>query len=104
LPPQGSKVLDLCCGSGPFTFSLERLGYKVTGVDWDEKMIELAEKHRSKNRLHSKFLLGDVEHLDFADSSFDAVVFLGNPLPHFDIDPFGPAATETLPILTRKCV
>lgn len=101
LPSAGSKILDLCCGSGPFTFALETLGYDVTGIDIDDNMVALARKYAARNKLHSKILLGDAERLEFPASSFDAVIFLGNPLPHFDIDPFGRAAKGAHRVLKR---
>lgn len=42
LPP-GSKVLDLGCGTGsPIALYLAQQGYRVTGIDQSEKMIEIA--------------------------------------------------------------
>ena len=38
----GSKVLDLCCGSGHVTKELIARGYEVTGVDSSAALIEIA--------------------------------------------------------------
>ena len=38
----GGRVLDLACGTGGHAVELARLGFRVTGVDLDGAMIELA--------------------------------------------------------------
>jgi SAM-dependent methyltransferase len=40
----GSRVLDLCCGSGHVSRELVRRGYEVTGVDSSAALIELARR------------------------------------------------------------
>lgn len=40
----GSRVVDVCCGSGHVTQELARRGYRVTGVDSSAEMIALARK------------------------------------------------------------
>jgi SAM-dependent methyltransferase len=40
----GSRVLDLCCGSGHVTQELVRRGYDVTGVDNSAELIALARR------------------------------------------------------------
>ena len=44
LPP-GSTVLDLCCGTGQLAAELSRQGYRTTGLDGSEGMIEIARKN-----------------------------------------------------------
>ena len=44
LPP-GSAVLDLCCGTGQLVAELSRQGYRTTGLDGSEGMIEIARKN-----------------------------------------------------------
>lgn len=44
LPP-GSAVLDLCCGTGQLAAELSRRGYRTTGLDGSEQMIEIAKKN-----------------------------------------------------------
>ena len=45
---RGRLVLDLACGEGYNTRILARKGAKVTGVDFSEKLIELAKREESK--------------------------------------------------------
>src|SRR4051794_22373065 len=42
--PQGSRVLDVCCGSGHVTRELIRRGYAVTAVDASAELIALAKR------------------------------------------------------------
>jgi putative addiction module CopG family antidote len=44
LPP-GCAVLDLCCGTGQLAAELSRQGYRTTGLDASEGMIEIARKN-----------------------------------------------------------
>jgi SAM-dependent methyltransferase len=45
--PRGSKrVVDLGCGCGFQAIPLARLGYSVTGVDLDRKLLEELEQHK----------------------------------------------------------
>ena len=41
---KGLKVLDLACGEGYNTRILARKGAKVIGIDFSEKLVELAKK------------------------------------------------------------
>jgi len=36
---EGATILDLGCGTGRITHPLVRLGHRVTGVDFDERML-----------------------------------------------------------------
>lgn len=47
LVPVGSAVLDAGCGTGRISLRLAELGYLVTGVDNDPRMLALARRHES---------------------------------------------------------
>jgi demethylmenaquinone methyltransferase/2-methoxy-6-polyprenyl-1,4-benzoquinol methylase len=76
----GDRALDLCCGTGDISFALARQGADVTGLDFSEKMLEVAQgrlqnakgetRARAKNL---KFIQGDAAQIPFPDNSFDAV-------------------------------
>lgn len=72
--PTGGRALDLCCGTGDIAFALAARGAEVTGLDFSEKMLEVAQHRLQKAKLPGlKFVQGDAGQLPFADNSFDAV-------------------------------
>jgi len=70
----GDRALDLCCGTGDIAFALARQGAEVSGLDFSEKMLEVARgrlQHAKAGNL--KFIQGDAGQIPFPDNSFDAV-------------------------------
>lgn len=83
------RVLDAACGSGGHALWLARQGYEVAGADVSPGMIELARQKAIAQALDVSFVVADLDSLSSAlplsDSStpvFDAVLCLGNSLPH----------------------
>jgi len=70
----GKKALDIGTGRGHFALYLAKLGFDVTGVDISDKMIHHAKCHAEEKKLGVNFLVGDAEHLQFDDNTFDVVV------------------------------
>jgi demethylmenaquinone methyltransferase/2-methoxy-6-polyprenyl-1,4-benzoquinol methylase len=64
----GDKVLDACCGTGDLAIAAARVGGKVTGLDFSERMLERARRKAPE----LEWVSGDVLALPFADASFDA--------------------------------
>ena len=73
----GARALDLCCGTGDIAFALARRGAETTGLDFSEKMLEVAESRRlNRSKLKTqnlKFICGDAQQIPFPDGSFDIV-------------------------------
>jgi ubiquinone/menaquinone biosynthesis C-methylase UbiE len=67
-------LLDVGTGPGIVAFMLAELGYRVTGVDFSEKMLSNAIRNNEILGLDVNFKKGDAENLPFADEAFDAVV------------------------------
>lgn len=66
---KGSKILDVCCGTGGQAFAFGRRGYSVTGIDLSEDMLEIAER---RNRYRNvRFMLADAINIPFRDNYFD---------------------------------
>ena len=66
----GASILDIGCGAGvPATRGLAGR-FTVTGVDASSEMIRLAQA----NVPSATFVHRDITSVDFADSSFDAVI------------------------------
>ncbi len=74
----GMKILDVCTGTGDFPiFITQKLGesIEIIGVDFSEKMLEIARKKNQKYK-NIEFINVDALNLPFNDSTFDAV-FIG---------------------------
>jgi demethylmenaquinone methyltransferase / 2-methoxy-6-polyprenyl-1,4-benzoquinol methylase len=74
----GDHALDLCCGTGDIAFALAQCGAEVTGLDFSDKMLEVAQTRLQKllprtTGQNIKLLQGDAQQLSFPDNSFDAV-------------------------------
>jgi SAM-dependent methyltransferase len=74
--PEGAKVLEVGCGPGRLSILLARHGLRVTGLDLDPEMIELARANAdaASNGGTPSFVVGNVSALSFPDESFDLVV------------------------------
>ncbi|HEX9417005.1 MAG TPA: class I SAM-dependent methyltransferase [Gaiellaceae bacterium] len=65
----GDRVLDACCGTGDLAVAAERLGGRVTGLDFSERMLERARRKSGS----IEWVLGDLLALPFEEGAFDAV-------------------------------
>ena len=86
---QPLDVLDAACGSGMHAIALAELGYQVSGADLYLEMIEKAWANAAQagQKVHFKAAgFGDLRQA-FGKDKFDALLCLGNSLPH--------ATTET---------
>jgi len=67
-------VLDLACGEGYNARILARKGAKVTGVDFSEKLIQLARREEAKEKLDICYHVLDAADLKkFSSNHFDVV-------------------------------
>jgi len=74
----GDIALDLCCGTGDIALALAQRGAETIGLDFSEKMLEVAETRRQKENRKSqianlKFIQGDAQQIPFPENSFDIV-------------------------------
>lgn len=63
------RALDVACGTGRHTAHLGARGHRVTAVDSSPAMLA-----RARSKADASYLVADLAHLPFGDSSFDAVV------------------------------
>ena len=84
------KVLDLCCGQGRHSLELASKGFQsVTGFDYSQFLLDTAKKRLAEKRATNSafpdvtFVQGDARALPFDDSTFDAVLCLGNSFGYF---------------------
>jgi demethylmenaquinone methyltransferase/2-methoxy-6-polyprenyl-1,4-benzoquinol methylase len=84
----GDIALDLCCGTGDIALALARQGAETTGLDFSEKMLEVAKIRNQKSEARSRklkpptsisclpspnFIQGDAQQLPFPEKFFDIV-------------------------------
>ncbi|CAM3210074.1 demethylmenaquinone methyltransferase [Lactococcus hircilactis] len=74
---KGLTVLDLCCGTGDWTFDLADAVGKdgtVFGLDFSENMLEIAkEKSLQRHDQNISWIQGNALALPFEDETFDVV-------------------------------
>jgi ubiquinone/menaquinone biosynthesis C-methylase UbiE len=81
--PRGASVLDLCCGMGRHSMALADFGYKVTGVDLSDVLLQEAVKRDA--RCEVTWVKADMRNVPL-DMRFDAVVNLFTSFGYFDSD------------------
>jgi demethylmenaquinone methyltransferase/2-methoxy-6-polyprenyl-1,4-benzoquinol methylase len=83
-PQPGQRALDLCCGTGDLALALAAYGAQVTGLDFSERMLDVAvartantPPHAPRSTLHAPpapvFIRADAQRLPFPANSFDIV-------------------------------
>lgn len=70
---RGSAILDVPCGEGRVSIELGRRGYKVTGVDFSDHFISLAEGKAKAAGVDGEWRLEDMRDLSF-EGRFDAAI------------------------------
>lgn len=66
----GMEILEIGSGPGNFSDLLSKKGAKVNGIDFSEKMVDVA----IKNFPHINFSQANAEEIPFKDNMFDVVV------------------------------
>jgi len=70
-PAAGESLIDVGCGTGYFTRRFALDGHRVTGLDRDPSMLEVARAHRAADE---RYVRGDARALPFSDGQFDCCV------------------------------
>jgi ubiquinone/menaquinone biosynthesis C-methylase UbiE len=78
---RGRRVLEVGCGAGYDAYEFCRNGASYTGIDITPQNIERTKKHLGLVGFEADIRLGDAEHLDFPDESFD-LAFSNGVLHH----------------------
>ena len=79
------RVLDAACGTGHHALALARQGYQVVGADLSAPMIERARQNairRVSATADVTFTVAGLGEMASMGDTFDAVLCLGNSLPH----------------------
>ena len=70
----GSRVADVCCGTGDLSFSLSRKSQgMILGADFCHPMLSIARNKSAHTTRGVHFLEADTMRLPFGDQSLDAV-------------------------------
>ncbi len=69
---KGKDLLDIACGEGSFAVAMSKLGYKVTGIDQSQRMIDLAQERANAEKVSVKFQVEDMRSFSFFEA-FDLV-------------------------------
>ena len=64
----GSKILDVCCGTGDIAIALKAKGCEAIGLDFSPAMLEVAKKKFPEG---IAWIQGNAMDLPFEDNSFD---------------------------------
>jgi SAM-dependent methyltransferase len=70
--PQGSSILDLCCGHGRHAIPLAH-AYQVTGQDLSEVFLREAEAEANARGVQVRWVHSDMRHIPF-ENEFDAAI------------------------------
>jgi SAM-dependent methyltransferase len=83
-PSTMPKVLDAACGTGMHAIALARSGFDCAGADLSPKMIKKAQANAQAAGVKVNFKVAGFGtlHQHFAEPPFDALLCLGNSLPH----------------------
>ncbi|SDD26398.1 Methyltransferase domain-containing protein [Paenibacillus sp. UNCCL117] len=81
--PEGSEVLDLCCGMGRHSMALTGFGFRVTGVDLSEVLLTEARKLDEGGEV--VWVRGDMREVPL-EGPYDAVVNLFTSFGYFEED------------------
>lgn len=92
----GERVLDVACGNGNAALAAARRFARVTGVDYQARLLDHARARAATERYEIDFREGDAEALAFDDASFDVVLSTCGAM-------FAPDQTRAAAELVRVC-
>lgn len=67
-------VLDIACGTGNATIPAVRLGARVTGLDFQPDLLEIARRRAAEAKVKIDWVEGDAQNLPFEDAGFDRTI------------------------------
>jgi ubiquinone/menaquinone biosynthesis C-methylase UbiE len=80
---KGDKILEVSFGNGYLMKQYASDKYDIYGIDYNEKMIEIASNKMAKTTITAHLSQANVENLPFPDNTFDTVIntmaFTGYP-------------------------
>ena len=77
------RVLDVACGNGMHAMMLAGMGVSVTAADISEAMLDQARRRSAEAGLAVRWLHAPMQEIaKHVEGPFDAILCLGNSLPH----------------------
>ncbi|MBI4046795.1 MAG: methyltransferase domain-containing protein [Devosia nanyangense] len=70
---EGRAALDLACGTAVISHLLNDLGFRVTGADWSEAMLEQARNKARQRGTNIRFIMRDAENTMEPRESYDVI-------------------------------
>ena len=83
--PAGGEVLDLACGFGRHAIGMAALGYRVTGVDFNPRYLEIATADAASAGVRVTWRTGDMRELGY-ERAFDGVYSFFTSFGYFEDD------------------
>ncbi|MEM1030151.1 MAG: methyltransferase domain-containing protein [Myxococcota bacterium] len=80
---KGARILDLACGNGVHAVELSSRGYQVVGVDYSDKMLDLARAYNNQRGTSVSFIQGDMRKLNL-EGVFDGIYCWSSSFGYFD--------------------
>ncbi len=74
LPPAPASVIDVGCGTGSLSVLLAQAGHEVHGVDFSERMIDLARAKAARAGVAVRVEVGDAQAPPADTASYDVVL------------------------------
>lgn len=97
------RALDAACGTGGHAVALAQRGYEVLGTDLSTEMVALARQNAARVGAAVEFAVAGLGELaQTVGTGFDAVLCLGNSLPHLLTDDALAAALADMSAVLRK--
>ena len=72
---KGNVILDMGCGQGRHSIELARRGFQVTGVDFSERLLKIAQNNAKEAGLDIRFLNRDCRNLSLR-GTYDLILCL----------------------------
>jgi len=70
-----SKILDLACGPGLYSYRLTKLGHSCRGIDFSPASIKYAREQAFKEEVEVDYVLEDIRTADYGDNN-DLALFI----------------------------
>ena len=81
------SALDVACGTGLYTIGLAKMGIRATGTDVSTAMLDQARRHAQQAAVRADWACAPMQELAAKLSQrFDAVLCMGNSIPHLLTD------------------